>query len=44
MLSVNVLNLIALIGINPMETRNPITGTMANSVDRDEMPHDAAFH
>ena len=26
------------------KTGNPITGTLANSEDPDEMPHDAAFH
>ena len=29
---------------NPLKTRNPKTGTLANSEDLDEMPHYAAFH
>ena len=28
---------------NPLKTRNPLTGTLANSEDPDEMPQDAAF-
>ena len=30
--------------INPLKTRNPKMGTLANSEDPDEMLHDAAFH
>ena len=30
--------------INPLKTRNPIMGTLANSEDPDEMPHRMAFH
>ena len=29
---------------NPLWTRNPKTGTLGNSEDPDEMPHNAAFH
>ena len=29
---------------NLLKTRNPKTGTLADSVDPDEMPHNAAFH
>ena len=30
--------------INPLFTRNPETDTFTNSIDPDEMPHNAAFH
>ena len=29
---------------NPLHIGNPITGTFTNSIDPDEMPHNAAFH
>ena len=29
---------------NPLCTENPLAGTLANSEDRDEMQHNAAFH
>ena len=32
------------IRFNALLTRNPLTGTLANSEDPDEMPHDVAFH
>ena len=32
------------IELNPLYTRNPITGTFTNSKDPDEMPHNVAFH
>ena len=30
--------------IDPLRTRNPLTVTLANSDDPDEMPHHVAFH
>ena len=30
--------------INPLWTKKPLTGTLANSEDPDEMPLNAAFH
>ena len=30
--------------LNPLYTGNSSTGTLANSEDPDEMPHDVAFH
>ena len=30
--------------LNPLKTRHPKMGTLANSEDLDEMLHDAAFH
>ena len=30
--------------INPLYIGNPRTGSLANSEDSDEMPHNAAFH
>ena len=30
--------------LNPLYTRNPLTGTLANSADPNEMHHYAAFH
>ena len=29
---------------NPLYTKNPEKGTLANSKEPDEMPHDVAFH
>ena len=29
---------------NPLRTGNPSIGTLANSEDSDEMPHNTAFH
>ena len=34
----------SIILINPLSTRNPKIGTLANSKDPDEMLHYAAFH
>ena len=33
-----------LLVLNPLRPGNPKTGTLANSVDPNEMPHYAAFH
>ena len=30
--------------LNPLKTKNPYTGTLANIEDPDEMPDNAAFH
>ena len=30
--------------LNPLKTRNPKMGALANSEDPDEVRHDAAFH
>ena len=30
--------------LNPLKTRNPYMGTLANSEDPDGMPHNVAFH